>query len=95
MNQNSLSMQVNTDQKFIAQETSTQRVLEIRIHAPKAADQRIRPPLNLALVLDRSGSMSGEKLEFRCYHPAPGSPGKIVWSSSARSQDSGQVVQLF
>lgn len=64
MNQNSLSIQVNTDQIFIAQETSTQRVLEIRIQAPKAADQRIRPPLNLALVLDRSGSMSGEKLEF-------------------------------
>jgi Ca-activated chloride channel family protein len=64
MNQNSLSIQVDTDQKFIAQETSTQRVLEIRIHAPKAAAQRIRPPLNLALVLDRSGSMSGEKLEF-------------------------------
>ena len=36
-----------------------------RIHpAPAPAAQAVRPPLNLALVLDRSGSMSGHPLHM-------------------------------
>ena len=64
MNQNSLHLHLDTDQNLIAQEVPSQRVLEIRIQAPVAGDRSTRPSLNLALVLDRSGSMSGEKLEF-------------------------------
>ncbi|HWQ84476.1 MAG TPA: VWA domain-containing protein [Anaerolineales bacterium] len=64
MTQNSLSIQMDTDQTLIAQEESSQRVLEIRIQAPNSAAHGKRLSLNLALVLDRSGSMSGEKLDF-------------------------------
>lgn len=64
MNTNPLSLHLNTDQNLIAHEVPSQRVLEISLAAPTAAAQESRPPLNLALVLDRSGSMSGEKLEF-------------------------------
>ncbi len=42
---------------------TTMHVL-VRIHAPSAPRNPARVPLNLALVLDRSGSMSGEKLQY-------------------------------
>jgi len=60
----SISMTIQTDLELIKKETPTQRVLEISITAPTAAPRITRPSLNLAMVLDRSGSMSGEKIEF-------------------------------
>ena len=64
MAKKSLELIVNIDQDLIAREVPSQRVLEIAVQAPDAASQTARPRLNLALVLDRSGSMSGEKLEY-------------------------------
>ncbi len=64
MNTETLHLHLDTDQNLVAREVPSQRVLEISLQAPGSAAQTNRVPLNLALVLDRSGSMSGEKLEY-------------------------------
>lgn len=64
MNDKKLKLSLNADQELIAREMPSQRVLEIVIQAPDSAARTERPSLNLALVLDRSGSMADEKLEY-------------------------------
>jgi Ca-activated chloride channel family protein len=64
MTENKLNFTLNADQELIAREVPSQRILEIAIKAPMSAARASRPALNLALVLDRSGSMSDGKLEY-------------------------------
>jgi len=53
---------VRQDRRLIRPNSHSKRFLLARIAAPRAATERPRKPVNLAIVLDRSGSMSGEKL---------------------------------
>lgn len=66
MSRTPFQLELNTDQALIAREVPSQRVLEIAIQAPEAVEAAHRPSLNLALVLDRSGSMGGNKLTYVC-----------------------------
>jgi Ca-activated chloride channel homolog len=53
---------VRPDRHLIRPNGHSKRFLLATIAAPRATTERARPPVNLAIVLDRSGSMSGEKL---------------------------------
>lgn len=48
----------------VSHETATTLDLLIRITSPQTAEISDRPPLNIGLVIDRSGSMRGAKLRY-------------------------------
>jgi Ca-activated chloride channel family protein len=60
----SLALSVDTDQRMVATEVSSQRTIEWHIRATDLAQASVRAPLNLALIIDRSGSMQGDKLRY-------------------------------
>jgi Ca-activated chloride channel family protein len=64
MTENQLKLTLNVDQELIARDMPSQRILEIVLQAPDSPGRLTRPSLNLALVIDRSGSMEHEKLEY-------------------------------
>ncbi len=60
---NTLTMKAKLSRKHIAKGKQVVHLL-VEIVAQEEQGERKRLPLNLGFVLDRSGSMSGEKLEF-------------------------------
>ncbi|GAB4163295.1 MAG: VWA domain-containing protein [Roseiflexaceae bacterium] len=58
-----LTLTAQSDRQQIASEVASQRMIEWEIRA-QAQPSKARAPLNLALILDRSGSMSGDKLNY-------------------------------
>ncbi|MCW5198641.1 VWA domain-containing protein [Desulfobulbus sp. F3] len=60
-----LQLQVAFDNEYISTLHPGARYLEVLVTAPEAVSQRPRVPLNLALVIDTSGSMAEQgKLEY-------------------------------
>ena len=56
------ALNVRTDRRLIRHNGRSQRFVLAQINAPGAERRRERLPVNLAFILDRSGSMSGEKI---------------------------------
>src|SRR5262249_10537818 len=64
MSTNNLTLSAECDRRLVAVEVSSQRTVEWIVAAPDAPRHTSRAPLNLARVLDRSGSMQGDKLRY-------------------------------
>src|SRR6185436_2184437 len=64
MSSTTLTLSAECDRRLVAAEVSSQRTIEWVVGAPDVPRRADRAPLNLALVLDRSGSMQGEKLRY-------------------------------
>lgn len=60
--QQPLELSVTADRALVRAGASSTRYARIALTAPRAPRRAARIPVNLALVLDRSGSMSGDKL---------------------------------
>jgi Ca-activated chloride channel family protein len=59
-----LTLTAECDRRLVAAEVSSQRTVEWVVTAPDAPRRAERAPLNLALIIDRSGSMQGDKLRY-------------------------------
>ncbi len=79
-----MSLRVRTDRRLLLAGSPGERFVLAELTAPPAPARAGREPVNLAFVLDRSGSMHGEKIELarraigaalariRAQHPALG-----------------------
>ena len=58
------TFRVRTDRKLVRPTSKSHRFVLAEIAAPPSRREHGRPPVNLAFVLDRSGSMSGDKIRL-------------------------------
>jgi Mg-chelatase subunit ChlD len=59
-----MRLHVESDRTLIRSATSSTRYVRVSFTAPQARQRGSRKPVNVALVLDRSGSMTGGKLDL-------------------------------
>jgi len=59
-----MEIRLATDRKFIRANGNSNRFVLARFTAPPSEQRRARPPVNVAFVIDRSGSMGGQKIEL-------------------------------
>ncbi len=57
-----VTCKVEIDRATLPADTVTRAVIKVTLDVPRLESGKNRPPVNVALVLDRSGSMSGDKI---------------------------------
>jgi Ca-activated chloride channel homolog len=60
--EDTMSLTLAQDRKLVRDTSPCTRYLLATIQAPEQDDAAPRAPLNVAMVIDRSGSMAGEKI---------------------------------
>lgn len=58
------TLTTRSDRRYIRSTHRSERFVLVELEAPPAAQKATRDPVNLAFVLDRSGSMSGQKIDL-------------------------------
>ncbi len=56
-------LHIDVDRPVLSADQLEKAIVKIRLEGLRLAHPESRPPVNLALVIDRSGSMSGDKIE--------------------------------
>ena len=59
-----IGLACNADKTVLPRGKKCIRVIEVSITAPTVDTENKKTPLNIGLVIDRSGSMQGEKLHY-------------------------------
>ena len=59
-----MELNVKADRTLIRAQAKSRRYVRVELRAPDARPRAQRLPVNLGLVIDRSGSMSGQKIEM-------------------------------
>ena len=59
-----MTFAVRSDRGLLRPTYRSNRFVLVEVTAPPARSERVRPPVNLAFVLDRSGSMGGDKIRL-------------------------------